>query len=129
MLFRSAVRDLVDLDRLLRVFGQRDGFWKSLVEEAVALGLTRPAYYAVRYTHRWFDTPVPGAAARQMQAWAPPAPVRAVMDALVTRTLPDWERSPSSAAALALYVRSHWLRMPPLLLARHLLRKATAPAP
>jgi hypothetical protein len=52
--------------------------------------------------------------------WKPVAPVTRLMDALVERTL--LASGVSSAAAFALYVRSHWLRMPPLLLARHLLR-------
>jgi hypothetical protein len=52
--------------------------------------------------------------------WKPVVPVTRLMDALVERTL--LASGVSSAAAFALYVRSHWLRMPPLLLARHLLR-------
>ena len=43
------------------------------------------------------------------------------MDALVEKTV---HGGGTPAAALALYIRSHWLRMPPLLLARHLLRKS-----
>jgi hypothetical protein len=51
-----------------------------------------------------------------------------MMDALVPRVLgpvhPDL-RSPASLrfARWLLYVRSHWLRMPPALLARHLTTK------
>jgi hypothetical protein len=48
------------------------------------------------------------------------------MDSLVPRVLepryPD--RLPARVAAWLLFVRSHWLRMPPGLLAVHLLRKA-----
>ena len=35
------------------------GFWPDLVTEARALELTRPAYYAIRNSHRLLDTPVP----------------------------------------------------------------------
>jgi hypothetical protein len=49
------------------------------------------------------------------------------MDPLVRRALtPDLpERSSAGrqAARFCLYLRSHWLRMPPLTLALHLLRK------
>jgi len=52
--------------------------------------------------------------------------VRGLMDALFLRTL---QPNPASngVASLArgsLYVRAHWLRMPPLLLAQHLAVKA-----
>src|SRR5262249_41958243 len=45
----GAIRDLVDLDSLLRYFGEDSNFWTDLMTEAVVLGLTRPAYYALRY--------------------------------------------------------------------------------
>ena len=117
----GAIRDLLDLDALLRGFGSRSEFWLDLVREAEALELTRPAYYALRYAHRLLGTPIPREAHPAMDRWKPIAPVGRFMDVLVERTL--LASGVSSAAAFALYVRSHWLRMPPLLLARHLLRK------
>jgi hypothetical protein len=36
-----------------------------------------------------------------------------------------WGRQGHSVTRLGFYVRSHWLRMPPLMLARHLWTKAT----
>lgn len=120
----GAIRDLVDLDQLLRSFGQQQAFWEDLVQEAVALDLTRPAFYALRYAHRWFDTPVPGVVVAETSAWAPPGAVRRLMDALVERTIPKSSRDTSQAAVFALYVRSHWLRMPPLQVMRHLARKS-----
>ncbi len=122
----GALRDLVDLDSLLRVFGAEPGFWEAFTEEARQLQLTRPAYYALRYTQQWFDTPIPSAVVETMNAWKPNPVVGRLMDLLVQSTLPSTMRDPSAAAALALYVRSHWLRMPPWLLAPHLLRKALA---
>ena len=118
----GAIRDVVDLDGLLRCFSRDPEFWTDLVHEAVELDLTRPAYYALRYAHRLLDTPVGPDVVSAMAGWAPPSPVGWVMDALVERTVPG--RGTAAAAAFALYVRSHWLRMPPLLLARHLLRKS-----
>jgi hypothetical protein len=118
----GAIRDLVDLDALLRGFGSRSEFWPDLVREAEALELTRPAYYALRYAHRLLGTAIPMEAHSAMDCWKPLAPVTRLMDAVVERTL--LASAVSSTAAFALYVRSHWLRMPPLLLARHLLRRA-----
>lgn len=123
----GAIRDVVDLDQLLREFGSGHGdgpaFWSDLCAEARALGLTRPAYYALRYTSRWFKTPVPDAVIAEAARWAPPSPVVGLMDALVTRAISGDSVRGSSSAAFALYVRSHWLRMPPHRVARHLLRK------
>jgi hypothetical protein len=120
----GAIRDLVDLDQLLRCFTEDETFWRDLLEEAVALDLTRPTYYALRFAHRWFATPVPGDVVRETSAWAPPAVVGYVMDALVQRTIPEGVGDTSRAAVFALYVRSHWLRMPPLQVMRHLARKS-----
>ena len=83
-----------------------------------------PAYYTVRYARRWFDTPVPEAVATSIESWAPPAPVRGLMDALVRRSIAGGTGAASPAAAFALYVRSHWLRMPPLRVVRHLFQKS-----
>ena len=58
---------------------------------------------------------------------APSRATLAGMDALCARALeprvgvPEWE---VRTAMWMLYVRSHWMRMPPLLLARHLWIKA-----
>jgi Uncharacterised nucleotidyltransferase len=121
----GAVRDVVDLDGLLRRFGQTPDFWNDFIREARVLELTRPAYYAVRYARRLLATPVPPDVVDALNAAAPPSTVRWLMDVLVETTLVGKSRKLSSVAGLALYVRSHWLRMPPLLLARHLLRKSS----
>jgi hypothetical protein len=119
----GAIRDLVDIDQLLRCFGRDERFWDDLLGEAHALHLTRPAYYAVTYARRWFGTPVPDVAEMELRRGAPPRPVDALMDAFVRRSIASTAGRASSFAVFALYVRSHWLRMPPLQLARHLMRK------
>jgi hypothetical protein len=120
----GAVRDLVDLDGLLRHFSGRPGFWDDLCRDAEALGVTRPAYYAIRYSHRVLRTPVPDAVVQRIAGWGPPLPVRAVMDVLVRSSIGGRSDAWSALCAYALYIRSHWLRMPPLLLVRHLAHKA-----
>ncbi len=56
------------------------------------------------------------------------APVRWLMDWLVPLAMlpehPDFPRRSAAVARWLLYARSHWLRMPPLLLVRHLGYKA-----
>lgn len=120
----GAIRDLVDLDSLCRTFAAGDAaFWTTLLADARELGLERPAYYAVRYATRVLGTPVPSDVLREVEPWGPSFSVRLLMDRLVERALlPD--ASTSGAAAYALFVRSHWLKMPLRLLVPHLTRKA-----
>jgi len=124
----DALRDLVDIDDLLGHFAARDpDLWTKLLERAVELDLARPAFYALRYAQRLLDTPVPADALRRSQRGAPPAPIVWLMDRLVPLALypqhPDRPSHTAELARLLLYVRSLWIRMPPLLLARHLLYK------
>jgi Uncharacterised nucleotidyltransferase len=124
----DALRDLVDIDDLLRHFAGGDRrFWERLLERAVALDLTRPAFYALRYTQRLLGTPTPDDVLRASRRGAPPAPITWLMDRLVPRALfpqhPDQPSVAADCARLFLYVRSLWIRMPPLLLARHMLYK------
>lgn len=123
-----ALRDLSDLDLLLRDVATHPGWWTDLVQRAEALDLRRPLYYGLRCAQRLLGTPVPEAARLATARWAPRWPLRPMMDALWRRAVscPHPEAAlPGRALALALlYVRGHWLRMPPLLLARHLTIKA-----
>lgn len=126
--FEKGLRDLFDLDSMFRQFGDMHGFWKDLVPRAVALGLTRPLYYALRYTTLMLDTPVPQHVLDVAQIGKPPALVARLMDVCYLRALRPVHDSTSSRgtwpARFALYVRSHWIRMPFHLLAYHLGRKA-----
>ena len=58
--FEHGLRDLLDLDRLLRYFGETDDqFWSHLLPRAEELNLQRPLYYALRYVRYFFHTPIP----------------------------------------------------------------------
>jgi hypothetical protein len=124
----QGLRDLADLDSLLRHFGQEPGFWDELPRRAAELDLARPLYYGLRYVSRFLGTPVPSEARRHADAGRPPRVAGRLMDALYERALqPIPPRGAGPLAPLsrrALYVRAHWLRMPPLLLAWHLGVKA-----
>lgn len=122
----GAIRDLFDLDQLLRAFGSAPAFWRDFMTEADALDLTRPAFYALRFTERFFATPIPSELLGETKRWAPRSSVTRLMDALVARAIPVERRRQSASAVFALYVRSHWLRMPPLQVVRHLARKSFA---
>ena len=123
-----ALRDLSDLDLLLRHFAGDAGFWERLLDRAAILDLRRPLFYGVRQLQRVLGTPMPEGFVAGTLRFGPPAPMRALMDAVWRRALrcphPSSALRGTSAALFALYVRGHWLRMPPLLLARHLTIKA-----
>ena len=124
----NSLRDLVDLDSLLRGFASEEDFWSRLTVRAVELDLTRPLYYALRYAVRILDTPVPANVLRAAEIGRPSSLLRGLMDALFLRTLQPVHAGEShglaSVARGSLYLRAHWLRMPPFLLARHLITKA-----
>ncbi len=124
----DALRELVDIDALIRHFAAHEPhFWEQFASRAVELDLARPAFYGLRYAERLLGTPIPGAVRAASRAFAPPAPVVALMDRLVPYALfpphPDRPCRAASVARLLLYIRSHWVRMPPLMLMRHLAYK------
>jgi hypothetical protein len=125
----NGLRDLFDLDALLRHFGKNAAFWADLLPRARDLGLERPLFYALRYTHRLLGTPMPEQVLANISQ--PAAAVRLAMDFCYMRALQpehaSCRRFGTPAARFALYVRSHWLRMPFFLLAYHLSRKALLP--
>jgi hypothetical protein len=124
----DSIRELVDIHDLLRHFGNSEpGFWDGFWRRARELDLTRPAFYGLRYARRVLGTPVPDTLISASAVDAPPSWIVALMDRLVPAALfprhPD--RSPRGAglARSLLYVRSHWVRMPALMLAKHLAYK------
>ncbi len=126
----GALRDLVDLDALLRHFAATEpGFWDRVVPRARELGLARPLFYALRCCDRVLGSEIPSTVAVEVRrAGKPPWPLTGVMDRLLARcllaTASDEERAGTAAARSALYIRAHWLRMPAWLLIPHLIRKA-----
>jgi hypothetical protein len=126
----NGLRDLFDLDSLLRHFGAQPGFWEELAPRAAALGLMRPLYYAIRYTVKFADTPVPAAVVAASLPGAPADGVVKLMDFCYRCTLKPLHSSTKETggelARALLYVRSHWIRMPLHLLAIHLARKMFA---
>jgi hypothetical protein len=128
----NLLRDLTDLDALLRHFAMYEGFWEQLVRRAEQLHLARPLELALYYTSRLLATPVPVEILTAMQVWQDRSLRQRFLDAIYLRALrPQHETTAdwfSPAARKLLYIRAHWLRMPPHLLAYHLGHKALFPA-
>ncbi|MBS1819451.1 MAG: nucleotidyltransferase family protein [Acidobacteria bacterium] len=115
----SPLGDILDIHQLVAEFTARDAaFPSTLLEEGQRLGVQVPLGHALRAASRWlgalhpaFDPAPPSAQARLVDA---------AVDAMVVRSLSATGTIGTSAAGLGLYMRSHWLKMPPVLLARHL---------
>ncbi|MBV8124148.1 MAG: nucleotidyltransferase family protein [Burkholderiaceae bacterium] len=126
--FGNGLRDLLDLDALIRDFSQKPDFWLNLLRRAEILGLQRPLFYALRYATEFLVTPVPKEILAKTLHAAPPRLVLHVMDFCYARALLPQHRSCDNATAglarTLLYLRSHWIRMPVWPLTCHLSRKA-----
>ncbi|RJG07059.1 hypothetical protein D3870_14585 [Noviherbaspirillum cavernae] len=124
----NGLRDLVDIHCLLAHFGGLPSFWPDLVRRAKELELTRPLFYALRYTERMLHAAIPPDAMEAAGSGRPHRQILALMDQLYTRAfLPNHPSCRDRLAGMSrrmLYLRANWLRMPPLLLARHLFHKA-----
>ncbi len=122
------LRDLLDLHELFLIYGDDESFWMQLIERAKELELTRPLYYALRYTQRFLKTPIPKHRMQQVAAEGPNQLVLSLMDALYKRALVPVHSSCdiylTGLARWLLYIRGHYLRMPLYLLIPHLVRKA-----
>ncbi|WP_375286630.1 nucleotidyltransferase family protein [Sphingomonas sp.] len=108
----GGLRNLWDIDRLVREFGEEEGFEGRLLERARLHQLTPAVERGLRLSHALYGTPVPERLAKLRSS-----------DRLFRRRLlarDGWGRPTRPVTELAFYVRSHWLRMPPAMLARHL---------
>ncbi|TZG28755.1 nucleotidyltransferase domain-containing protein [Sphingomonas montanisoli] len=113
----GGLRNLWDIDRLVRDFSRQANFWPMLAERSGVHQMREPVARTLRLTHQLYETPVDHAVAGHTRA----------SDALFVRRLlsrDGWGRQTNRATRLAFYIRSHWMRMPPLMLARHLWIKA-----
>jgi hypothetical protein len=122
------LRDLTDLDLLLRDAAGDHGFWSRLTARADELQLSRPLFYALRYLRHFLDTPVPDSVITALETTAPNRATLALMDCVFTRALAPAHASCADvftpAARQAAFIRAHWLRMPAHLLIPHLFHKA-----
>lgn len=124
---RGGLRDVHDIVLLHQDgLAADDTFSCGLVSRALELGLQRSLYYALDYARRDMSFAFPEPDWAELATAAPAGPADLFMRHLIRHKLMP-SAAQSHVAVLAeqlLYIRSHWIRMPPLRLARHLLRKA-----
>ena len=113
----GGLRNLWDIDRLLREFGPDEGFWRTLNQRARRHQLRPHVSRTLRLAAKLYRTPVDRRLAGRTHIGD-----EFFRQRLLARN--GWGQGTRPALRLAFYVRSHWMRMPPLMLARHLWTKA-----
>jgi hypothetical protein len=107
----GGLRNLWDIHCLLSEFAD-DAFWPSLKSRAEHHQLWPAVHRAARLAHQLYGTEIP----KDWQSWH-----RKDKWYVLRLTARDnWGRGTRKFIRLIYYVRSHWLRMPPLMLLRHL---------
>lgn len=128
--FQHGLRELLDLDGVLGRCMGGDGFWQRLLDRAAVLGVQRPLYYGCHFAAALLATPVPDAVQRELRRTVRRGPGQWLAQAAMSACLLPLEGdrdTPSPGRRLAetaLFLRAHWLRMPPGLLLRHLATQA-----
>lgn len=110
----GGMRNLWDMHCLLTEIEDPD-FRRTLEHRAARHQLLEPVQRAARLAHRLYGTAIP-------EDWRSAGGTdRFFIRCLAARD--EWGRPTRKLTRLAFYIRSHWLRMPPLMLARHLWTK------
>jgi Uncharacterised nucleotidyltransferase len=120
----GGLRNLWDFHLLTQEMERRSGgkYWKDLAGYAGEHRLYRELLRAARLAHYLFGSRERRVVCRDQSCTRPPtATDRLFLRALTARD--DWGRPTRPFTRLLFTIRSHWLRMPPLMLARHLLVK------
>jgi hypothetical protein len=125
---RDRLRDLVDLDALMRIGATSEGFWEDLVARSRQLGLQQSLALALALCADWLDTPVPpsalsGAHREGLRGLSRLWLTRVMAAALRPAPLDDPTPWSQGAAAWILLIRYHLGRMPLPTLAQHLRHK------
>jgi hypothetical protein len=124
---RGGLRDVMDFRDLYEHFLAQDAaFDTQLLERADEMGCGLPLYYAVMTAQRLVGLAASPHLLSGVQRYAPIAPVARLMHWLIEQALAPSRLGlrRTAVANWLLFIRSHWVRMPPLMLARHLVRKA-----
>lgn len=119
------LRDLLDLDDLLRHFGADAGFWPALAARATQLRLAPLLALALAELDAITGLAVPAHLRQVLHAQgAPGGLARAVFTRVVRPMHPSCDDAGTQLARRLWYLRAHALRMPAQQLAGHLARKA-----
>ena len=127
---RGGLRDVVDFRDLFRHFAGEDGeFERKLLQRARQLGCGRPLYYALTTAQRLAGLEPSADLLAGVRSYAPVAAVAGLMHWLIEQALAPARLGmmQTTLANQLLFIRSHWVRMPPGMLVRHLWHKTFKP--
>lgn len=121
----NALRDLYDVLQLLESGAADPGFASRLQEVCWNHGVAAPVAMGIRLLERFFTPSAKNLPTIRCQASGPNFGYGPAAEWLYYRAIESLGHDDSSATLLrlAIYVRAHWLRMPPQLLMRHLAKK------
>ena len=126
----NKLRDLIDLDRLIRHHAASEtDLATRLVERSKLHELVRPLWYATQFLWSWFKTPYTKELSRLLRPGFSARPATALGCRLFTLTLPPPDLDGVTTirqrmARKSMELRAVWLRMPPWLLSYHAAHKA-----
>lgn len=124
----NGLRDLNDIDCMLRSFSDVPGFWDRLSAYSVGNDLAWPVCFGLHLVKHFFGTPIPDAMLATLSpngSAQQPAPWLKTIYAFALNTSNiDQPNIVTDLALWLLYVRAHALRMPVHLVIPHLVRKA-----
>jgi hypothetical protein len=110
----GGLRNLWDMHCLLEQFASAE-FWPALQSRAQHHQLWPAVHRAVRLTHSLYGTEIP----KEWQNWN--RQDKRYISRLTARD--GWGQPTRKFTRLLFYIRSHWMRMPPLMLVKHLWTK------
>jgi hypothetical protein len=124
----NALRDLFDIDQMLRGFATAEGFWSRLGEYAFGNDLAYPVLLGLHLTKLIYGTPVPPETLARLtnssNSNAPPQWLITTYLLALSSQSNSRTNATTDFAKWLIYVRSHALRMPLAKLAQHLTRKS-----
>jgi hypothetical protein len=118
----GGLRNLWDIHCLCSESGAvQEDFYPSLFEEAAVHGLTTAVWRALRLSYHLYGTPVKAYHSLIKVDYRLKPTDHLFIARLLARD--SWGRETRKLLRFAFFLRSHWLRMPPLMLAKHLITK------
>lgn len=126
--FDHSLRDLVDIDMLIRHYNENGDLPDRIIKRAIELNLERPVFYAFRYLNIILRVNYLKHTDGKKEIQRPNDALLYGMDFLFIRAITAHHASCdklfSAFSRWCLYIRAHYLRMPIRLLIPHLIRKA-----
>ena len=120
----NGLRDLHDIDRMVRLFSTRDDFWPRFAAIAAGNDLALPVARGLSLARRVFGTSVPNAVLTRLapgiERWASTWALEQIFVLALHSPHAAQRRWFARVAHGFIYLRGHWLRMRPAQLAHHL---------